>query len=110
MPRNSEHFYSSENKELFYSEHDKRLFWVAGYTDNAASVDTHVKMLIAKRDIFLEMCGLPADSNIKSEYVTKSSRYKSMRYFWVDGIEISKVPETAFRLGSDWTMMKWIEN
>ena len=109
MSNNTEHFYSSGNKELFYSESDKRLFWVAGYTDNAASVDTHVNMLTAKRDIFLKMCGLES-GNVKTEYVTKSTRYKSMRYFWIDKIESSAVPEEAYRLGSDWTMVKWIAN
>ena len=109
MPKNSETFHSSENKELYYSEHDKRLFWVAGYTDNASGVDTHIRMLTAKRDIFLKMCGLES-GNVKTEYVTKSTRYKSMRYFWIDEIESSEAPEEAYRLGSDWTMIKWIEN
>ena len=108
MPKNNETFYSSANVDLFYSESEKKLFWIAGYTDNTCGVDAHINMLTAKRDMFLDMCGLPKDTKIFSDYITKSRRYKSMRYFWAN--DVSEAPEEAFKLGSDWTMYKWIED
>ena len=98
------------DNELFYSVKDKRLFWVAGYTDNSYDVNFIIRMLRIKRKIFREMTKISNYKKVKTDFITKSSRYKSMRYFWVDNIEIDKVPEEAFQLGTDWDMMKWLEN
>ena len=95
-------------KDLFYSVSEKKLFWIAGYTDNSHNVKEIVSTLTNNRNHFIRICKLPENSVVNTDYITKSSRYKSMRFFWVDNVETP--PEDAFELGNDWTMHKWISN
>ncbi|MBK7362627.1 MAG: hypothetical protein IPJ01_10065 [Micavibrio sp.] len=95
-------------EDLFYSTSEKKLFWIAGYTDNSYNVKEIVSTLTNNRNHFIKTCKLPEKSLVRTDYITKSSRYKSMRYFWVDNIKTP--PKNAFELGDDWTMDKWISN
>ena len=95
-------------EDLFYSSSEKKLFWVAGYTDNHYDVEKTVSMLTNNRNHFIKACNLPKNSQVATDYITKSSRYKSMRYFWIDNVE--NPPKDAFVLGKDWTMHGWITN
>lgn len=98
-------------KELFYSQVDKRLFYIAGYTDNSYNVKEIIGVLENNRKYFLKQIGFPENTIVNTEFILKSSRYKSMRYFWINDVEKDKVPSEAFLLEDDyWTMTKWIEN
>lgn len=95
-------------EDLFYSVSEKKLFWIAGYTDNSYNVKEIVSTLTNNRNYFIKNCKLTENTVVRTDYITQSSRYKSMRYFWVDNIETP--PKDAFELGDDWTMDKWISN
>ncbi len=95
-------------KDLFYSISEKSLFWIAGYTDNSCNVREIVSVLENNRRHFVSNCKLPKNALVNTDYITSSSRYKSMRYFWINDIETP--PKDAFVLGEDWTMHKWITN
>jgi hypothetical protein len=97
-------------KDLFYSNSEKKLFWIAGYnaSDNSTSVKEIISVLKNNAEYFIRNCKLPSKALINTDYITNSSRYKNMRYFWVNDIE--NPPLDAFVLGSDWTMQKWINN
>jgi len=99
-------------KELFYSPLDKNLFWIAGYTDNSYCVKNIISTLENNRNYFLKQTDLPKNTQVNTDYITNSRRYKSMRYFWVKDIEPENVPKEAFILTAenDWTMYKWITN
>ncbi len=97
-------------KDLFYSPTEKRLFWIAGYTDNSCNVKEIISVLQNNTNFFLTQTKLPKNAQVKTDYITNSRRYKSMRYFWINDVEVENVPEEVFLLGNDWTMYKWIEN
>lgn len=99
-------------KDLFYSPLDKKLFWIAGYTDNSYNVKEIISVLQNNLNFFLKQVKFPQNTQVNTEYITKSRRYKSMRYFWINDVEIEKVPKEAFILTAenDWSMYKWIEN
>ena len=88
---------------LFYSQNEKILFLLAGYTDNSDSVDYWVKMLTQYKDY---ITNLVKTDEVKTTYITQSTRYKYMRVFYCITEE---VPEKAFVLDGDWTMMKWLK-
>lgn len=101
-------------ENLFYSKQEKTLFWIAGYTDNSLNVDEIIKMLSIESKRFNEFAKVDS-SEIKTDYITNSHRYKSMRVFYC---KTDHIPEEAFVLGADvsndnghdWTMDKWISN
>jgi hypothetical protein len=95
-------------EDLFYSLSEKKLFWVAGYTDNSYGVKEIISVLENNRNYFIKSCKLPTNALVKTDYITVSRRYKSIRYFWVDDVETP--PKEAFILNDDWTMHKWISN
>ncbi len=97
-------------KELFYSPSDKKLFYIAGYTDNSYCVKTIIASLSSQTKYFLKFVGFPDNTIVRTDYITKSSRYKSMRYFWINDVDSEEIPEEAFVLNEDWDMYKWIEN
>lgn len=96
------------NIDLFYSETEKILFWVAGYTDNSVYVNTIIETLKNNREHFKR---LGAIGTVKTDVITDSRRYKSMRVFWCEDIEEQDCPETAFHLSveNEWTMWKWLK-
>lgn len=94
-------------KKLFYSQKENILFYVAGYTDNSDNVQKIIAMLQEKSAQFIGLHSSYKLENVKTFYVTKSKRYKSMRVFY---LETSIVPEIAFSLCENCTMMEWIEN
>ncbi len=96
--------------DLFYSPTDKRLFWVAGYTDNSYNVREIITVLESNMNFFLKEVKFAKNTKVKTDYITKSRRYKSMRYFYIENVELKDVPKDAFLLGEDWDMIKWIEN
>jgi len=97
-------------KDLFYSPTEKRLFWIAGYTDNSYCVKSIVSTLQNNTKFFLKQVNLPEKTQVNTDYITKSRRYKSMRYFWINELEPDRVPKEAFLLNEDWTMGSWIDN
>lgn len=97
-------------KDLFYSTKEKKLFYIAGYTDQSYAVHNIIKMLREQKKQFLKITAFRLNKHVNTDYITKSSRYKSMRYFWINNVEPDKVPKEAFILNDDWTMQKWIEN
>jgi predicted nucleotidyltransferase component of viral defense system len=102
-------------KDIFYSPNEKIVFYVAGYTDNSYKVDECIKVL-KEGQLFLEKLISKFQSidtrEVKSAYITKSRRYKSMRVFWIEGV--NQAPRGAFVINSDggdyWNMWKWLEN
>lgn len=97
----------SNLKNLFYSKKEAILFHVAGYTDNSESVSDIVEMLMFHSKALSVLDKNYQLEDVKTFYVTKSSRYKNMRVFY---LKTSIVPKGTFELDGDWTMMKWIEN
>jgi hypothetical protein len=89
-------------KGLFYSENDRILFGITSTAYDGDNVDEIIKMLEEKKVIFCEAGG---EGNIKTMRITHSDRYKSMRVFYC---ETTNVPENAFILDGEWTMMKWL--
>jgi hypothetical protein len=96
--------------DLFYSVNEKKLFWITGYTDNSYNINVMISMLTNNKNHFIKIGNLKKNAQINTDMILKSSRYKNMRYFWVDKIEIENVPKEAFQISNDWTMDKWIEN
>jgi hypothetical protein len=98
---------NKKSKDLFYSPKENLLFWIPGYTDNSDNVEDIVKMLMlhSKELSFLHVSYEVKD--VKTFYVSNSSRYKNMRVFY---LETQVVPKDAFSIGKDWTMIKWITN
>jgi hypothetical protein len=92
-------------KDLFYTAKDKKLFWIAGYCSSfnikelVSTLQNHVKY-------FETNCKIKP---VNSTEITKSSRYKNMRVYWVD-TEI--IPKDAYVIEDDgyWDMWKWLEN
>lgn len=105
-----------ELTDLFYSKSERILFYVAGYTD-AGNNDQNVESLrkVLKEGVLalervMSKIGMVDTREIKTFYVEKSSKYKTMRVFYV---ETDIIPENAFILGDsgdDWTMKKWVSN
>lgn len=96
-------------KDIFYVESEKRIFWVAGYQDNSYNANSIIDMLENCLSKLRKYLSIDKKKIIFTEYISKSSRYKSMRVFWIDEIECPTNVE-IFKLGNDWTMQKWIEN
>lgn len=46
--------------------------------------------------------------NVRTFYITKSSKYKNMRVFYV--VDPAVIHKDAYHLGPDWDMWKWLEN
>ena len=102
-------------KDLFYSGDEKILFWVAGYTyaDNTQDVNDMILSLQEKSIEFITETGQAGKNRVvKTDYITKSRRYKYMRYFFCEGIEKEDVPENAFHITGEngWTMRKWLND
>jgi type II secretory pathway component GspD/PulD (secretin) len=102
----------STTENLFYAISDKRLFWIAGYTDNTTRIAEHVEMLQNKTKQFSELINIDKmkshdTENIMSDFITKSRRYKQMRYFWLNDVKQSDCPKNAYVLDNDWTMVQW---
>ncbi len=101
--------------ELFYSTSEKILFYVAGYTDNSDKVseikktlNAGVKVLV---DILKDSGYIELDEKlVNTTFVTHSMRYKYMRVFYVQNVEKKYVSKSAFQIGKDWTMDKWLKN
>ncbi len=103
-------------KELFYSETDQTLFWIPNYYPDSSigsSVSEMVDMLTELSKKFKKLIdGMGYDTTmivVKTRFIDRSSRYKSMRVFYC---ELKEKPDCKgpFILGSDWSMWKWIEN
>lgn len=95
-------------KDLFYSESEKLCFYVAGYTDSSFNVNETVKMLNTEAKKFATGIKVPK-KEVRTNYITSSSRYKYMRVFFA---KCKKAPKDAFLLDkkSGWTMDKWLKN
>ncbi len=97
-------------KDLFYSVSEGLLFYVAGYADST-NVMTQISMLQNNYNHMKRISG--GETQISSEEILKSSRYKSMRVFWC---KTTVIPQDAFVIGdkpndpNNWTMWKWINN
>lgn len=98
-------------KELFYSEKDKMLFFIAGYTDNSQVVVEHVKMLEENATKLAKVAKVPV-KKVRTDFITKSTRYKMMRVFFIREYPKRQVPKDAFILDkkNDWDMWKWLTN
>lgn len=89
---------------LFYSKNEKRLFWIAGYTDNnPGAVASAIMLIESAKKLAGKAEKDPTDVN--TFFVDESNRYKNMRVYWVD---TEKIPEDAFIIDGNWTMMNWI--
>lgn len=97
-------------QNFFYSKNDKTAFFIRGYHQyhecegNVAEIQ---KMLKEGAKNIATILGVDPKI-VKTTYINKSSRYKGMRAFYVDNVEM--MPEGAFELGLDWTMSKWLSN
>jgi len=96
-------------ESLFYSESEKIAFYVAGYTDNSLLVEDIISMLNKHTKKFSEKVGVDSKT-VKTDYITSSRRYKSMRVFYAENV--TEKPEGAFVITSenDWTMHKWLHD
>lgn len=99
-------------KDLFYSKHEKILFLITGYDGSHLVKD----LMIAFRINYERMRELSKGaSEIYTDEILHSSRYKSMRYYWC---KTDVIPEEAFVIGDTdkpddpnrWTMSRWIHN
>lgn len=96
-------------KDLFYCEADETLFWVAGYTrdNNTAFITEKLEDLKSNGEKFAEVAGTRLEA-VMTKTVTRSRKYLHMRVFYAL-LESQKVPESAFRLGTNWkSMEEWI--
>lgn len=96
---------------LFYSEAEKIAFYIPNYyPDQSSRVDEIIKVVTEGKTFLIDELNkellefMPKE--VRTEYISKSDRYKSMRVWWVP---VNKCPSTAFKLGSDWTMNSWIK-
>jgi len=92
--------------DLFYSLKEKKMFYVAGYVDNSSKVSECIKVLEEGEKNIKKLIGTNK-CEVSSRYIEKSSRYKSMRVFYVD---TRIIPPNAFVLNADWDMWKWLTN
>lgn len=113
-------------ERLFYSEKQGIAFYIPNYyMDNTTNVSSFIKLLEEERLNFAKAIGKSRLDDINSDYITQSSNYKYMRYFWCT---MPECPEGAFSIGfkpipgeenvsqttrdgeikHQWTMMDWI--
>lgn len=92
--------------DLFYSLKEKKMFYVAGYVDNSDKITETLKVLKEGETNIKKLIGSDK-CEISSRYIERSSRYKSMRVFYVD---TRIIPPNAFALNNDWDMWKWLTN
>jgi len=83
---------------------EKILFWVIGYADTSDRVTDIIRTLRAGANEFAAVAKAP-EEEIKTLVVKESAHFKHMRVFYV---KTDDVPETAFHLGKDWSMLKWL--
>lgn len=99
-------------ENLFYSKSEKILFWVAGYTgdNNTCNALEKIAYLQKNAETFAKMCPGILISNVCTNQILSSRRYKYMRVFWAENIE--HPPKNAFVIGgeNDWTMSKWLHD
>ncbi|PRY33877.1 hypothetical protein CLV58_11926 [Spirosoma oryzae] len=93
---------------LFYVPAERILFWITGYTafNNTSNLADKVRSLLSVGEKFSRGVGGDLEQ-VKTDLITKSSRYKHMQVFWLEGAE--NHPD-AFELNGHWTMWEWIEN
>jgi hypothetical protein len=99
----------SLKENLYYSTEENILFWVAGYTDNYHEVAEIKKMLDECVAEFELVIPTGVKIPIKTDYITESSRYKNMRYFYIK-MDKKFVSKKAFELDKTWTMYSWLHN
>jgi hypothetical protein len=103
-------FYMSQ--DLFYSHHEKILFLITGY-DGSHLVKDMISKLQNNYNHMKRISG--GATEIYSDEILYSRRYKSMRYFWC---KTDVIPDNAFVIGKEdkaddpnkWTVHKWIHD
>lgn len=92
-------------RNLFYFSPEKCLCWVAGYSaqDHSANVSEMTESIRKNAEEFAGVAGVALEE-VKSEYVTHSSRYKGMRIFYA---VVDEPPASAFVVDT-MTMRKYI--
>lgn len=97
-------------RNLFYSEAEKILFWVSGYDVLNCNPDVIVVEAVTKILSDAKKLADIVDRDVKEVYtlyVEYSTRYKSMRVFYIEDVE--QYPSEAFVLNDKWTMFKWLQ-
>ena len=100
-------------KDLFYSKSEKILFLIIGYTNESQNVSEFIKALKEDTKDFLDMAEIPVNKQkeylkkVNSRIIENSTRYKSMRLYWLN--DITKAPKNSFSITNknSWTMEKW---
>lgn len=98
----------------FYSEKDDIYFYIAGYhgCDNTMLAIEIANKLIGEINKLTKLLGVK-DSDIKTDRITKSRRYKYMRVFYIQNAKANVLESelnTAFCIGGGWSMQSWIES
>lgn len=107
--------------DVFYHELSGVLFWVAGYCGNSINVTEIVKEYQKDAAKLAKLAGVSIDV-IKTHEITKSSRYKYMRVYFIENFDSSKLEQkdefykkigsqSVLPLGENWENMgQWLEN
>lgn len=94
------------SSDFYYSNSDKIAFMIVGY-DNPSEVNELMKTLKRGKAKILKLIK-KADAEVFTTIVSESSRYKHMRVFYIRDIPRKYVHSSAFELGKDWSMHKWL--
>ncbi|MCK4500935.1 hypothetical protein KAU11_10585 [Candidatus Babeliales bacterium] len=90
---------------LFYSGKEQVLFNVAGYCEKE-NVKENIESLTKGAEELASLAGVTIDK-VYSFKVLESRRYKRMTVFYV---KTETIPEEAFKIGEDWSMVSWLKN
>jgi len=91
------------NEGMFYFVEEQLFVLIAGYVDNSSNVDKIVSTLTEYKEYVQK---LVKTDEVKTWFISNSSRYKNMRVFVCKTEDIPK--NTYVIKDSDWTMNKWL--
>jgi|GEM_PF-2911335 hypothetical protein len=97
-----------KKNELFYTKTDKQLFKII-HDFNSTVVKEMVSQIEEKAQEFAKICGVDYKL-VRTFPINNSSRYSGKRVLSLGNIEAGDVPKSAYQLGSDWTMWKWLKS
>lgn len=98
--------------KFFYikNENEERVFFIPDYY-----IDSNSNVIDFSKNLHIEAAKLAqfvgkSVSEVKSSYITQSSRYKYCRVFWVD-VKEKPIGEVFDLTGeNNWSMSKWCTN
>ena len=99
-------------KDLLYFESEKIICWVAGYTADGSTplALQKAKALQELAHKFANRVGVHPDL-VRTEFITKSRRYKYMRVFFAELEKDKAMAADAFMVDNPyWNMFKWLED